>query len=173
MLECEWTSLVHAYYDGELPAPQRAAVEAHLHQCVACAEELRSLERLSVRIRSASLPMPPRDLVRGIVARVGRAQEAGAIRLAWWLTAAAAMVVVVCQIYLVTGTRSQGVGTKDLVIADSGSGTAWDLTRVMLAADAAQGADLSDEHQVAQWVIDELSSHTPEPTEGVGGDGTP
>jgi hypothetical protein len=47
--------LLSAYHDGELPAAQRAQVEAHLRTCAACWEQLAQLQTLSALLGTYSV----------------------------------------------------------------------------------------------------------------------
>jgi len=58
MADCDYTSQIGAYYDGELPPEQRAAVERHLPTCPPCGEELESLRGLSSMFGTASATVP-------------------------------------------------------------------------------------------------------------------
>ena len=58
--------MLHAYLDGELPAPERAALEIHIAQCATCsarlADERSLIERASAVLRAArpsERPAPP------------------------------------------------------------------------------------------------------------------
>jgi anti-sigma factor RsiW len=52
MTECD-IQLLSAYHDGELPAPDRARVEAHLRQCETCAAELAAIAESSRLLHEA------------------------------------------------------------------------------------------------------------------------
>lgn len=62
------------YLDDELAAPDRAAIDAHLHVCDACAEELDSLRRIVAHAATVGEhdTAPARDLWSGIQARIER-----------------------------------------------------------------------------------------------------
>lgn len=65
------THLLHDYLDGDLPAPERDAVERHLADCPACRSECDALRGLLAE--TAALPkriLPRRDLWAGIAARI-------------------------------------------------------------------------------------------------------
>jgi anti-sigma factor RsiW len=91
-----------AYLDGDLDAPARAAVEAHLRECGGCAAELDALRRLVAYARGvAAHDTPPaRDLWTGIRARIERLPQAPAapaarrVSLAVWQLAAAAVLLI-------------------------------------------------------------------------------
>ena len=45
----EWTDRLSDFLDGELPADEQRAVEAHLRGCAACAAVLEDLKRVVAR----------------------------------------------------------------------------------------------------------------------------
>ena len=89
-----------AYLDDDLDASERAAIDAHLRGCAACAEELAGLRRLVTYARSvAALDEPPaRDLWTGIRARLepprAMAFAPRRVSLAVWQLAAAAVLLI-------------------------------------------------------------------------------
>jgi hypothetical protein len=56
-------AVLSAYVDGELAAEDQQRVEAHLAQCDACAEELRTLQYTKVLLAEAPTPPIPRSFV--------------------------------------------------------------------------------------------------------------
>ncbi|MFL5493763.1 MAG: zf-HC2 domain-containing protein [Gemmatimonadales bacterium] len=66
-----WTDRLSEYLDGELPAEERTALEAHLRHCVACGAALADLKRIVGRARALDDRQPERDLWPGIAARIG------------------------------------------------------------------------------------------------------
>jgi len=67
----QWTDRLSEYLDGDLAEPERAALEAHLATCGACAEALAGLRRVVVRARALQDRPPARDLWSGIATRIG------------------------------------------------------------------------------------------------------
>ena len=58
----QWTDRLSEYLDGELPVPEREAIEAHLAGCAVCARTLDDLRRVAARaasMRSRVAPPPP------------------------------------------------------------------------------------------------------------------
>jgi len=92
---CEQTKQLQAFYDGELSAAERGAFEEHLLICPVCSAELAELHRVSEHLAGASIP----SLSKNALARFHRAadvaEERGVLRLAEWLTAAAAAVLAI------------------------------------------------------------------------------
>ncbi|MBW8861816.1 MAG: zf-HC2 domain-containing protein [Acidobacteria bacterium] len=71
----EWTDKLSEFLDGELPADEQRAVDAHLRACAACAAVLADLKRVVARAQQAgAVPRPPTaDLWVGIAARIDNA----------------------------------------------------------------------------------------------------
>lgn len=74
----QWTDRLSEYLDGLLPPAERAALEAHLAGCAACAETLAELRRVLARARALDDQPPAADLWAGIAARIGLTPAAGA-----------------------------------------------------------------------------------------------
>lgn len=163
-MECNKASQVEAYHDNELPQSQRSVVEAHLRECGWCAALLASLRSLSQALSQA----PRAEMPEGALARLREgfdvvrakslgermaaeraARERGVLRIAGWLTAAAAALLMAGLVMLpategpgpavVTSTRS----SLDLMAA------------VMPPSQVQEGTPQFV--QVAQWIADDLS----------------
>ena len=74
----EWTDKLSEFLDGELPADEQRAVEAHVRSCAECAAVLADLKRVVARAQQAgAVPRPPSaDLWAGIAARIDAASAA-------------------------------------------------------------------------------------------------
>ncbi len=66
-----WMDQLSEYLDGELPATDRAALEAHLRTCSDCSALLDDLRRIVDRARGVEEYLPMRDLWPGIASRIG------------------------------------------------------------------------------------------------------
>jgi hypothetical protein len=68
----EWTDRLSDYLDGELPADEQRAVEAHLRECASCTDVLNDLKRVVARAQAAGdAARPPQaDLWAGIAERI-------------------------------------------------------------------------------------------------------
>ena len=88
--------LLSAFLDGELSAADQAAVEGHLRECAACAQELEELAAVDAFARELPVPAPAgyfEELPGRVRSRVRR--PARVPRLAVWAAAAAAAVMAV------------------------------------------------------------------------------
>lgn len=66
-----WTERLSEYLDGELPPPERAALEAHLAECAECTDTLAGLRRVVARARAIEDRAPTADLWPSVAARIG------------------------------------------------------------------------------------------------------
>ena len=102
MRSCEeYREMISAMLDGELPEAERAALEAHIASCAACAETYDAFAALTLPEEEV-----PETLHAGIMARVAPAQKAMRgqrilARTRAWLTAAACLVFVVGTLFAV------------------------------------------------------------------------
>jgi anti-sigma factor RsiW len=102
-MSCDNSTQIHAYHDGALTESQRADVEAHLAVCAECRELLADLQRLSSLFMTVPLAeMPPRAVGKmyGSYWAAKQKQDRGVRLLAEWLTAAAAVVMLVAQLHV-------------------------------------------------------------------------
>lgn len=105
-----------AYLDGELPAPERAAVEAHLAGCSECEEQLAALAGVDEATRQLALKAPE-GYFDTFAARVrGRIEAApasgrGSRRLPVWAWAAAAALLLAVVTPLTLRERAVGART--------------------------------------------------------------
>ncbi|SRR6266568_1281778 len=92
---CDQTKHIQAYYDGEMSAADRAAFGAHLSSCGICSAELDALRRLSTDLAWASIPALSQTALARFHRTAEVAEERGVLRLAEWLTATAAAILVI------------------------------------------------------------------------------
>jgi anti-sigma factor RsiW len=93
-MPCDRTNQVHAFHDGELPIADRAAFEQHLQSCSDCAALLADLQKLTQLIAAAPLTDIPQQTLANLRQKQFVLPDAGVMRIAGWLTAAAAAVLV-------------------------------------------------------------------------------
>ena len=132
-----WTGRLSEYVDGELDAPTRQALEAHLATCANCRTTRDALERVVARARRVGYHAPRQDLWGAIERTVsqhsprGRRPRLVTIRLSR-LIAAAALVAVVAGgfAWTIASRRAPSAAVavaRDSVtptIAPAGSGSA-------------------------------------------------
>src|SRR5215212_10079877 len=94
-MQCDQTKNIQAYHDGQMSRAIRDAFEAHLAACGICGAELDQLRRLSTHLAAASIPSLSKDAMGRFHRTVKAAEERGVLRLAEWLTAAAAAILLV------------------------------------------------------------------------------
>lgn len=145
-MSCDQNTNLHAYHDGELAAGGRAAFEAHLRECAVCAEQLDELRRLGQMLKNA--PMEPISPIA--LARLERAYDAvrdrGVRRVAGWLTAAAAAVLV--GVMLIPSEPAPDV---------TASAAPWQTIAVMPPADTSD-EPIPELVLAAQWMANDLAS---------------
>jgi hypothetical protein len=73
----QWTDRLSEYLDGELPADERARLDAHLQGCADCTATLIELKRVTVRARALTDREPQNDLWPVIAASIGATPPAG------------------------------------------------------------------------------------------------
>ena len=98
-------ALLNEYLDGELSAPVRATLDAHLAGCLACAQRLSVLQTLFTRLENLPDEAPARDL-SGLVQRALSAPKPSIGR--WTLRAlgAAQLVLVAAALFWLIPTAA-------------------------------------------------------------------
>lgn len=144
-MACTRTHQTRQYYDAELPIDQRADFEAHLAACEACRRELDELKAVSSILAEARPAEMPPGLRERLYASGKSVSERGVLRLAGWLTGAAAAVLVGGLL----NWHSHNDGA-------SMPGATWATVAVMPTAEVQ--TETSSELVVAQWMADDLSS---------------
>src|SRR5689334_4508560 len=91
---CDRSTQVHAYHDGELLADQIAAFEAHLQTCAECSELLADLRAMSRMVATAPMVEISDIAIQRLRQQRYVMPDAGVMRIAGWLTAAAAAVLI-------------------------------------------------------------------------------
>ncbi|HLN31542.1 MAG TPA: zf-HC2 domain-containing protein [Gemmataceae bacterium] len=80
-MNCEQVqTLLSRLHDGELDAPERVPVEAHLKTCPVCSAKLIAMQEISEAAAHWSEPEPPGDLWERLEARLGAGSPAPASR---------------------------------------------------------------------------------------------
>jgi anti-sigma factor RsiW len=81
MKTCEHSEKLAAYHDGELPEPERRAMERHLLECASCRRELAKLRELSRILCVVPVPEMSAGLPARLEAGLRRAGEREVIRI--------------------------------------------------------------------------------------------
>ena len=146
-MSCDRSAEVHAYYDGEMPRQQRATFEAHLADCADCRQVLAELRKVSELIAAAPLAeMSPMALAR-LQQSWFAAKDRGVMRIAGWLTAVAASILIAAL--LLWKRPGDEVPVR---VASS-----WQTAAVMPPAETQHDEASSDLVVVAQWMANDLS----------------
>lgn len=91
-MSCNQTD-IHRYHDGELAPGDRRRTETHLAECTECRALLESLRHLSARLRMADAATLPPGMMERLRRSAPAMRDRGIVRLAGWLTATAAAVL--------------------------------------------------------------------------------
>jgi len=144
-MACNQSQLVQRYHDGELSVEKRAVVESHLRDCGDCRDLLAHLVSLSSKLRAAPLV----DIRPMTVARIRqswrKAQDRSVLRLAEWMSAAAAAILI-AAILTWPGHGNETASADSL----------WQTVAVTPPNESHEGAN----HELvvlAQWMADDLS----------------
>ena len=145
-----WIERLSEYLDGELPATERAALEAHLETCNDCSAVLSDLRRVVDRARVAEEYVPRRDLWPGIASRIGATRAASPrIGRRWSFSlpqlAAAAILLMTLSggaTWLLRPTTLSPVGGPIATMAPAGTPVAVNASSSASQSYAAAVADL-------------------------------
>ena len=139
-------SHIHAYHDAELPAGERAAVDAHLAACGECAELLADLRRLSQLVSDAPITTPDVLPMGRYYGAWHKSRQTGLLKISSWLTAAAAAVLAgSLLLYQPVENKSPVARAPD----------EWERVAI---TPAEQNGERADELvQLAQWMADDIS----------------
>ncbi len=143
---CDKTQLIHRYHDGELTPAERQVVEAHVAECRSCRELLADLKRLTGFIRTASLVDMPQEAMPAIPRLRRTASDAGVLRIASWMTATAAAVLV-AAILSAPADR----------LERSDQPASWETVAVTPPSELQGEPANSDLVVLAQWMADDLT----------------
>jgi anti-sigma factor RsiW len=144
-MTCEKAAQIHAYHDGELPPAEREAVEAHLRGCAACGELLEDLRRVSELVAGAPMAGISPIAIARLEKSFYAARDRGVLRVASWLTAAAAAVLLAVSFWPKSAETN----------VTASASTTWQTVAVMPPAD--ESDDLPELVVAAQWMANDLS----------------
>lgn len=145
---CERAPEIHCYHDGELSSAERDQTQAHLRDCAECRllhSELTGLSALLSRVARAAAP---ESLMLELRRTREATQERMVIRMAGWLTAAAAAIILGALVTWPTAAREP---------ADTPS--QYQIMAALVPSDVITEGS-SDRMLLAQWMADEFSAPT-------------
>jgi anti-sigma factor RsiW len=145
-MTCQRTNQIQAYYDNELPVPARHEVEAHLRDCTDCRDLLAQLQGLSSLLSEVPLAEPRPGAIQRFENVGSRSWDRGILRIAGWLTATAAAVLLATVVNWSAGLHQQTAQTNDVL----------ETVAFMPPADS-PAENRSENMQLAQWMVDDLS----------------
>lgn len=145
MSECEYTSLLGAYHDGEAPPETAAEMVAHIRRCPECFAELGRLRALSRVLATASWPQIPPEALGRLHRKVDLVARAGIRRLAEALAGVAASIVVACSVALAVLPSTAGPAQASAL---------WET--VAVSPQQTEPSTISTEEQIALWIVQEL-----------------
>src|SRR6186997_1176895 len=98
-MTCEQTAQIHRYHDGDLSPAEQAFVQEHLTTCGECRELLGDLQDISRMFATVDLPEVTNRAINRMQgawwkAATAKAEDRSIRKLASWMTAAAAAVLV-------------------------------------------------------------------------------
>jgi anti-sigma factor RsiW len=151
-MSCDRIEQVHAFYDGELSLSQRGEFEAHLNDCAECRDLLADLRRVSDLLASAPLAeLPAGAMTKFQQTWFAAAQDRGVMRIASWLTSAAAAILIGALLIWPSNIRQEST------IALTASP---ELAAAVTPPAGLQENDSADLVVAAQWMANDL---TPDP----------
>src|SRR5258706_682862 len=146
LMNCDRTQHVQSYYDGEMNSADRSVFESHLSSCAVCSAELDDLRRLSTHLAGASIPSVSKTALARFHGAAEVAEDRGVLRLAEWLTAAAAAVLL--------------IGVMGLFRQDTTHASApdtWEQAAIAYPTDHDPTVG-SDDLQLTEWMRTDLSA---------------
>jgi len=143
MTDCGQADRLSAYYDGEIPEPERAALEAHIRGCPLCAGEMARLQRLSRLICSTGRMEMSSQALERLHQSLDLQPKIAILHMAEVFAAVAALILVASVIWLYTlsATREASAQVPE-----------WEA-----AALAVRNPSASGQEQLAQWIVEDLS----------------
>jgi anti-sigma factor RsiW len=148
-MSCDYTDQVHQYHDGELPAGERDALEAHLKSCADCQTMLGELRAMSRMLAAATMA----QIDEAAMQRIRNARyvlpDTGVLKIAGWLTAAAAAVLL----------AALPVWRQDQFHVQPPSANATVIDPIEMTAPSDSEVGRNDVVALAQWMSDDLSGN--------------
>ena len=150
-MSCDRLDQVHQYHDGELPAGERDALQAHLKSCGECQDLLNDLRGMSRVLIAAPMVGITNDAMQRLRDARYVLPDAGVLKIAGWLTAAAAAVLI-AVVPIWHAERHQNA----IVVVPAAAPV---LDTVAMTAPADADANHNDLVALAQWMSDDLAGN--------------
>ncbi len=122
-MNCPWNEKLDALHDGELArdSESRRGMESHVAACPECAAELERLRRVGRFLTATPMPAMSSDAFARLRGRLGAERLVlvngrRTVRLASWLTAAAAAVMLCCGAALYSTQAPQAVARHAVAV---------------------------------------------------------
>jgi anti-sigma factor RsiW len=145
-MSCEFESKIIAA-EHESSSPQvRQILADHVANCPECAAHLADLQKISAMLKSAPRARMSDDALRRLEQSWWRQRDRGVLRLAEWLTAAAAAVILLNLVHLPRSTVS----------VNPENATAWQAAALIPPPQTRDDAS-GDVVAVAEWMANDLS----------------
>lgn len=152
-MSCDRSTQVHLYHDGELPAGEREALEAHLRSCDECQAVLTELRSLSRLFAAAPMTQIQPDAMQRLRETRYVLPDAGVLKIAGWLTAAAAAVLIAALPMLPREDRH--TQPQPVAVASTNA----DVLDVAVTPPTEADNSRNDLVALAQWMSDDLSAN--------------
>lgn len=144
-MDCNLVTQANAYYDGELPSAERIDFEKHLEVCEDCRRLVSDLREVSALVTSAPGVEMPSGLIDRLQASRRASEDRVILRLAGWLTATAAGILIASL--LSWPTNGTDVTAQPAI---------WESVAVRPSYTMNDNPD--SDLLVAQWMADDLGS---------------
>ena len=150
-MNCDRLIQVHQYHDGELPAGERDAFDAHLKSCTECQDLLTDLRGMSRMLIAAPMVGIADDAMQRLRDARYVLPDTGVLKIAGWLTAAAAAVLIAVLPLWHQEQHEQRIAV--VPAADPNI----DVVAMTTSTDA--DANHNDLVALAQWMSDDLAGN--------------
>ncbi len=141
-----WKAKLDLYLDGELPAEEMRAFDAHVRGCPSCAADALALVRMKREVQAAGKRFTPSEEFRLRVQRSGNTQSARRRNLSWLHAAALALAGLVLGVALSVNYVGKSRHGEEAI-----QGEIADLHVAALASSTPVDVISTDRHTVKPW----------------------
>jgi anti-sigma factor RsiW len=149
MNDCPNGLRLSAYFDGELPAADAQSVADHLEACAPCQTEMAWMGRLSGGLMAFQSGALPDRALRRMQRAVAWQADAGLLRFARGVAAAAAIVVLSCSAWLVASAAAHPQMVHAPTALDQ-----FESTGPQSVSDTSDAEEPDD--AISEWVADDM-----------------